>query len=84
VHRNLLAPFQRSLLGKGIPLAWVVDVGVIIPRSAPSIVVHGGRLDIGLGFEPEAPVDGDRLAKPGADTVRPPETRAQGAARLMR
>ena len=43
VRRNLLAPFQRSLLAEGVPLAWIVDVGVgssLLQRRA--IVVHGG------------------------------------------
>ena len=84
MHRNLLAPFQRSLLAEGVPLAWIVDVGVGHPSfSAVQSLFMAGKLDIGLRFDPDAPLTaGDWRAWGGRG--EPPATRAEGAARLMR
>ncbi|MEO6747607.1 MAG: FAD-dependent oxidoreductase, partial [Caldimonas sp.] len=84
VHRNRLEPFQRSLLAEGVPLAWIVDVGVAHPSfSAVQSLFMAKPLHIGLRFEPDAPLTvHDWRAWGGHGT--PPATRAEGAVQLMR
>jgi hypothetical protein len=83
VHRHLLGPFQRSLLAEGVPLAWIVDVGVGHRSfSAVQSLFMAGRLDIGLGFGPDAPLTASDWHAWGGHGP-PPATRAQGASRLM-
>ena len=84
VHASALGAFQRSLLADGMPLAWIIDVGVG-HRSFGAVqsLFIGGRLDIGLRFEPDAPLteaDWHRWGGSGP----PPATRAAGAEQLMR
>jgi hypothetical protein len=54
---GLREAFQRTLLGEGVPLAWIVDVGVDHPAfSAVQRLYMSGRLPAGddLLFRPEA------------------------------
>jgi hypothetical protein len=82
VRRNLLAPFQRSLLAEGIPLAWIVDVGVRHPSfSAVQSLFMAGKLDVGLGFDPDRPLTASDWRAWGGNGPLP-ETRARGAERL--
>ena len=54
---SALGAFQRSLLADGVPLAWLIDVGVGHPSfAAVQSLFMAGRLDIGLRFEPDAPL----------------------------
>jgi len=83
VHRNRLEPFQRSLLADGVPLAWIVDVGVAHPAfSAVQSLFIAEPLDIGLRFDPDAPLTADDWRAWGGHGT-PPATRADGAAQLM-
>jgi hypothetical protein len=71
--------FQRSLLAEGLPLAWIVDVGVAHPAfSAVQSLFMAKRLDIGLRFEPDAPLTADDWLQWGGRGT-PPATRAEGA-----
>ncbi|NBP82490.1 FAD-dependent oxidoreductase [bacterium] len=74
-----LTEFQRSLLADGMPLAWVIDVGVKHPAfAAVQDLFMTGKLAIGLRFEPDAPLAvGDWHAWGGRGA--PPATRAEGA-----
>ncbi len=84
VHRDRLEAFQRSLLAEGLPLAWIVDVGVAHPAfSAVQSLFMAKRLDIGLRFEPNAPLTADDWLQWGGRGT-PPATRAEGALQLMR
>ena len=83
VHRNLLGPFQRSLLGEGVPLAWIVDVGVRHPSfGAVQSLFMAGKLDIGLSFDPDGRLSATDWRAWGGHGA-PPETRGRGAERLM-
>jgi hypothetical protein len=83
VYRNLLGPFQRSLLGEGVPLAWIVDVGVRHPSfGAVQSLFMAGKLDIGLSFDPDGPLSATDWRAWGGRGA-PPETRGRGAERLM-
>jgi hypothetical protein len=84
VRESRLAAFQRSLLAEGVPLAWIVDVGVRHPAfAAVQSLFMAGRLDdIGLRFEPAAPLDAATWRRWGGQGA-PPPTRAAGAMRLM-
>ncbi|MGH8797937.1 MAG: FAD-dependent oxidoreductase, partial [Caldimonas sp.] len=79
VRSTRLASFQRSLLDAGVPLAWVVDVGVRHPAfAAVQTLFMAGRLDIGLHFEPDAALSADDWRRWGG-TGTAPSTRAEGA-----
>jgi hypothetical protein len=84
VRASALGAFQRSLLADGMPLAWIVDVG-IGHRSFAAVqsLFMAGRLDIGLRFEPDAPLTEIEWRRWGGSGP-PPPTRAEGAERLMR
>ena len=84
VHASALGAFQRSLLADGMPLAWIIDVGVG-HRSFGAVqsLFIGGRLDVGLRFEPDAPLTETDWHRWGGSGP-PPATRAAGAEQLMR
>jgi hypothetical protein len=67
-----------------MPLAWIIDVG-IGHRSFAAVqsLFMAGRLDIGLRFEPDAPLTEFEWRRWGGSGP-PPPTRAEGAERLMR
>ncbi len=82
VRAELLAPFQQSLLAEGVPLAWIVDVPVgHAAFTAVQTLFMTRRLDIGLSFEPDAPLREDDWRAWGG-SGSPPATRAAGALRL--
>jgi len=84
VRANHLAQFQRSLLAEGVPLAWIVDVGVRHPSfSAVQSLFMAGMLDIGLRFDPDGPLAASDWRAWGGQG-EPPKTRAEGAERLLR
>ena len=84
VHASPLGAFQRSLLTEGVPLAWIVDVGVHHPSfAAVQTLFMSGRLDIGLRFEPDAPL-GEADWQRWGGSGPPPSTRAAGAEPLLR
>ena len=84
VHASALGAFQRSLLGEGVPLAWIIDVGVSHPSfAAVQSLFMSGRLDIDLRFEPDAPLSEADWRRWGGTGPAPP-TRAGGADRLLR
>ncbi len=83
VRATRLAAFQRSLLDEGVPLAWVIDVGVDDPAfTAVQSLFMQKRLAIGLRFEPEAALSDDDWRAWGG-TGPAPATRAAGAMRLL-
>jgi hypothetical protein len=80
----VLRRFQRLLLRQGMPLAWLIDVGVDDPAFAGSqeiFMVAEYATSVDLLFRPDAPMDPAtwrRLGGPGPA----PETRALAAQRL--
>jgi hypothetical protein len=83
VRSSALRAFQRSLLDEGVPLAWIVDVGVDHAEfPAVQALFMTGRLDIGLRFEPDAPLDENTWHAWGGSGP-PPPTRADGARQLL-
>ena len=84
VRSGRLGAFQRSLLAEGVALAWVVDVGTRHAAfSAVQALFMRGQLDIGLYFEPDAPLDA-RDWRAWGGSGPPPATRAAGARQLWR
>jgi hypothetical protein len=82
VHASALGAFQHSLLAEGVPIAWIVDVGVRHPSfAAIQALFMAGPLDIGLRFEPDAPLSEADWRRWGGSGPAPP-TRAAGADRL--
>ena len=80
----LLKRFQRRLLRDGVPLAWLVDVGVDHPAFAGSQALYmRGALASGgnLLFRPDAPLTAAEWRALGGDGD-PPETRGLAAQRL--
>lgn len=80
----LLARFQRLLLGEGVPLAWLVDVGVGDPAFVPSQLLYmRGALapEDSLLFRPQAPICAAEWQRAGG-TGAVPASRAEAAARL--
>ncbi|MCL4800855.1 MAG: FAD-dependent oxidoreductase [Burkholderiales bacterium] len=81
---DLLGCFQRRLLDAGVPLAWLIDIGVDDPLFAPSqlLFMRGGLAGDGdLGFHPEAPISELEWRRAGgADPA--PRTRGEAAVRL--
>ena len=81
---DLLQRFQRRLLGEGVPLAWLIDVGTGHPAFVPSqLMFMRGGLALGddLRFYPQAPVSADEWRRSGG-TGPAPRTRGEAAARL--
>ena len=80
----LLERFQRRLLGEGVPLAWLIDVGVRHPDFVPSQLLYmsgGLASDAGLLFRPQAPIAEAEWKRAGGTGVAP-RTRGEAAARL--
>jgi hypothetical protein len=81
---GLLRRFQRRLLREGVPLAWLIDVGVDHPAFAGSqeLYMTGRMADEGdLAFRPEAAIDPTQWRELGGDGPAP-ETRGRAAQRL--
>ena len=81
---EILRRFQRRLVGEGVPLAWLIDVGVGHQAFVGSQLLHmSGRLAAGpdLLFRPEAPLsDAEWRALGGNGSA--PHTRALAAQHL--
>jgi len=80
----LLKQFQRRLLGEGVPLAWLVDVGVDHPAFVPSqLMFMNGALVPGsdLLFHPEARISEAEWRRAGGAGTAPP-SRGLAARRL--
>ncbi|MBL8688235.1 MAG: FAD-dependent oxidoreductase [Rhodospirillaceae bacterium] len=76
-----LGAFQASLLGEGVPLAWIVDVPVDHPSFAPvQRLFMSGRMapDEGLAFRPAEPPSAEDWERWGGKG-EPPFTRAAAA-----
>jgi len=79
-----LARFQASLLAAGVPLAWIVDVGVTHPAFAAVqrlFLRHGAAVAADLNFRPDDPITADEWRAWGGDGALPP-SRAAAAQRL--
>lgn len=79
-----LKKFQQRLLGEGIPLAWLIDVGVGHPAfSASQRMMMSGKLaePRDLLFRPDAPMAEDEWRALGGGGSAPP-SRGLAAARL--
>ena len=82
VRAGWLAQFQQSLLAEGVPLAWIVDVGVRHPAfAAVQSLFMAGKLDIGLRFDPDAAL-GEATWRAWGGAGAAPPTRAAGALQL--
>jgi hypothetical protein len=83
-NAGMLKRFQHRLLGEGVPLVWLIDVGIDHPAFAVSQrCFMSGRLPAGgdLLFRPDAPVAAaEWQALGGAGS--PPRTRALAGIRL--
>ena len=76
---------QRSLLGEGVPLAWVVDVPVDHPSfAAVQVLAVAGKplAPDSLELAPDAPLSPAEWHTWGG-AGEPPQTRAAGAQRLL-
>ncbi len=81
---EVLRRFQRRLVGEGVPLAWLVDVGVHHPAFVGSQLLYmSGRLagERDLLFRPEASLSDAEWRTLGGSGNAPP-TRALAAQRL--
>jgi len=81
---EILERFQLRLLGEGVPLAWLIDVGVEHPAFVGSQLLYmRGRLagERDLLFRPEASLSDAEWRALGG-TGNAPETRALAAQRL--
>ena len=81
---DVLKRFQRRLLGEGMPLAWLIDVGVNHPAfSASQRMMMSGKLAEGrdLLFRPDAPMAAAEWRGLGGEGTSPP-SRGLAAARL--
>lgn len=79
-----LAGFQASLLAEGMPLSWIVDVGVAHPAFAAIqslFLRYGAAAAPDLCFRPDDPIDPIDWRGWGGDGV-PPPSRAVAAMRL--
>ncbi len=84
MRTSALAAFQRSLLAEGVPLAWIIDVGVAHPAfAAVQTLFMSRRSEIGLRFDPGAPLD-EAAWRGWGGAGPPPPTRAAGAEQLLR
>lgn len=86
VHERagLLEQFQRRLLGKGVPLAWLIDVGASDPNFvARQLLYMGGGLasDPDLRFRPQAPITQAEWKRAGGMGAAP-RNRGEAATRL--
>jgi hypothetical protein len=81
---DLLGRFQRRLLDEGVPLAWLVDVGIEDPLFAGSQwLFMRGALDASgdLNFHAQAPISAEQWRRAGG-TGTAPGTRGEAAAAL--
>ena len=81
---DLLGRFQRRLLDEGVPLAWLVDVGIEAPLFAGSQwLFMRGALDASgdLNFHAQAPISAEQWRRAGG-TGTAPGTRGEAAAAL--
>jgi len=81
-----LASFQASLLAEGVPLAWILDVGVMHPAFVAVqqlFLRHGAATAPDLSFRPDDPLDPADWHAWGGDGA-PPPSRAAAALRLER
>lgn len=81
---ELLKRFQRRLLGEGVPLAWLIDVGVDHPAFVPSQLMFMNDTlipDADLLFHPEARLSDAEWRRAGGLGAAPPN-RGLAAARL--
>jgi hypothetical protein len=80
---ELLARFQRCLLDAGMPIGWVIDVGVDDPTFAASqmIFMQAGASGDDLLFHPEQPIAAEDWRRIGG-TGAVPGNRGEAAARL--
>lgn len=81
---NRLAAFQASLLAEGVPLAWIVDVGVAHPAFTAVqrlFLRHGAAAAPDLSFRPDDPIEPADWRAWGGVGV-PPPSRAAAAQRL--
>ena len=82
---ELLRGFQSLLLSEGVPLAWIVDVGVEHEAFAAAQTLFMEQPSVAareLLFHPEAPMSDDLWHAWGGDGPAPP-TRGAAAIRLM-
>jgi hypothetical protein len=83
--RPLLRQFQRSLADEGVPMAWLIDVGVRDPAfAAVQRLAIGGRLRFGddLLFRAQESLGEDEWRAWGGSGPAPPR-RADGARQLL-
>lgn len=76
--------FQRSLAAEGVPLAWLVDVGVDHPAFAAAQMLFMRTRGAGIAelrFSPDAPV-APELWRAWGGAGAPPPTRAEAALAL--
>ena len=79
IRENRLAQFQRSLLDEGIPIAWVIDVGVKHKAfAAVQRLCMARKLDADLCFLPDKALTESEWHAWGGSGA-PPPTRAEGA-----
>jgi FAD dependent oxidoreductase len=81
---DALVRFQRGLLGDGVPLAWLIDVGVGHPAFASSQELYmRGKLaaESDLLFRPDAPISPTEWHDLGGEGSAP-QTRGAAAQRL--
>jgi hypothetical protein len=81
-----LARFQASLLAEGVPLSWIVDVGVTHPAFAAvqRLFLHlGAAVAPDLGFRPDDPIAAIDWRAWGGEGS-PPPSRAAAAESLDR
>lgn len=81
---GMLARFQRRLLGEGVPLAWLIDVGIDHPAFVGSQQMYmSGRLAPGrdLLFRPDAPIEDTEWRGLGGAGLAP-QTRGHAVQRL--
>ena len=87
VHQrvDLLRRFQRRLLDQGVPLAWLIDVGLDHPAFVASQLMFmrdASALDADLLFHPDSSISDAQWRQAGG-TGEVPDSRGQAATRLM-
>lgn len=82
---DLLQRFQRRLLEDGMPLAWLIDVGLEHPAFVASQLMFmrdASAFDADLLFHPDAPISYAQWRRVGGSGELP-DSRARAAARLL-
>jgi len=82
---DLLQRFQRHLLDQGVPLAWLIDVGLDHPAFVASQLMFmrdASAFEADLQFHPDSSISDAQWRQAGG-TGEVPNSRGQAAARLL-